>query len=370
MKDTLKRYAQNFLGQITNRKFLIIESDDWGSILMPNRQTYNLLEKRGLRPDKNPYFRYDALASEEDLAALFDTLRQIKDHRGNSVIITANSVVANPDFKKIKEDNFENYFWEPFTDTLQRYPKHSKSFELWKQGIKNNVFRPQYHGREHLNVYQWMMGLKSKEENLLKAFELEMVNIKAVKDTKEFSYMSGLGYYSKKEKESKSKILQEGLELFNDILGYRSKSFIANCYVWDDAAENVLSKNGVKYMQGINSQVKPILKKDGNVHRVIKTHYFGQKNKYGQRYLIRNVFFEPSLDPNKDWFSDCLKRIDIAFKCKKPAIICSHRLNYIGFIDEQNRTQNLMLLSAILKEVVKRWPDVEFISTDQLDDIF
>jgi hypothetical protein len=90
----------------------------------------------------------------------------------------------------------------------------------------------------------------------------------------------------------------------------------------------------------------------------------------GQRYLIRNAFFEPSLDPQFDWVSDCLKRIKIAFHCKKPAIIGSHRLNYIGFIEESNRTKNLAQLKILLKEIVKRWPKVEFIASDELESIW
>jgi hypothetical protein len=68
--------------------------------------------------------------------------------------------------------------------------------------------------------------------------------------------------------------------------------------------------------------------------------------------------------------SDCLERIDIAFKCKKPAIIGSHRLNFIGFIDENNRTKNLKQFRILLKEIVKRWPSIEFVSTDELDSLF
>ena len=91
----------------------------------------------------------------------------------------------------------------------------------------------------------------------------------------------------------------------------------------------------------------------------------GQKNKFGQYYLVRNAFFEPSLEPGKDWVADCLKRINIAFRWSKPAII-AHRLNFIGAIHEENRTKNLELLKRLLLEIVKLWPDVEFKSSDEL----
>ena len=54
---------------------------------------------------------------------------------------------------------------------------------------------------------------------------------------------------------------------------------------------------------------------------------------------------------------------------KKPVIISSHRLNYIGYIDSNNREKNLKLFRELLQQIVKYWPDVEFISSDKLADI-
>ena len=95
----------------------------------------------------------------------------------------------------------------------------------------------------------------------------------------------------------------------------------------------------------------------------------GQKNKFGQQYLIRNAFFEPSIEPSKDWVTDCLSRINIAFRWKKPAIIGCHRLNFIGAIHEENRTNNLAQFKILLQEIVKRWPEVEFSTSDQVLDV-
>jgi hypothetical protein len=370
MLNNLKRYVQNLPGKSTNRKLFIIESDDWGSIRMPSKSVFNTLQKECYKPEQDPYLRYDALASEEDLQALFECLNKVKDSKGNPAKITANAVTANPDFIKIKESNFERYYYEPFTKTLKNYPEHSKSFDLWKEGMDNKLFKPQYHGREHINVHQWMKSLRTGDKDLQKAFELQMINISSLHSDMKFNYMEGLDFFSQEEYYEKELILNEGMQLFQDIFGYKSISFIANCYIWDDNVERVLSKLGVKYLQGISKQVKPTLRKNGDHRHIYKMHYFGEKNSYGQRYLFRNAFFEPSLHSKKDHIKDCLERVDLAFKCKKPAIIGSHRLNYIGFIDEDNRKNNLRGLEALLKAVVKKWPSVEFVSTDELDELF
>jgi hypothetical protein len=75
--------------------------------------------------------------------------------------------------------------------------------------------------------------------------------------------------------------------------------------------------------------------------------------------------FEPN-DPSVDWLNVALKDIETAFKYKKPAILGPHRKNFIGGIHESNRTNSLLVLKDLLKEIVKKWPDVEFMSTNEL----
>jgi hypothetical protein len=305
MFNTLKRYIQNFPGKSTNRKFVVVESDDWGSIKMPSHSLFEKLKKEGYKPEKDPYLKYDSLASEEDFQGIFEVLNSVKDKNGNPAKITANAVVANPDFSKIRENKFEKYEYESFLKTLDRYPKHAKSFDLWKEGIEQKLFWPQYHGREHINVFQWMKSLKENDKNLRYAFENEMISISSLNTGLRFGHMEGLDYFSEEERQTKAAIIKDGMNMFEDIFGYKSLSFIANCYIWDDLVEQTLSQIGVKYLQGISNQCIPKLDVNNNHSLEYKTHYFGEKNKYGQRYFFRNTFFEPSLFPETDWVADC-----------------------------------------------------------------
>ncbi len=114
---------------------------------MPSKKVYEKCIKAGYRVDLNPYERYDSLESHDDLELLFELLVSFKDFRGNHPVITANCVVANPDFNKIKSNNYGKYAFEHVTDTFKRYPKHEKGFELWKQGLSEHIFSPQFHAR-------------------------------------------------------------------------------------------------------------------------------------------------------------------------------------------------------------------------------
>ena len=64
-----------------------------------------------------------------------------------------------------------------------------------------------------------------------------------------------------------------------------------------------------------------------------------------------------------------MSEISSAFLWKHPAVICSHRVNFIGGLNEKNRDQNLLFLKKLLSEIVKLWPDVEFMSSNQLGNL-
>ena len=113
-------------------------------------------------------------------------------------------------------------------------------------------------------------------------------------------------------------------------------------------------------------QIKPSYNKEKELIR----RYLGHQNKEGQINLVRNTVFEPALkNENFDSINDCLRGIQNAFFWNKPAIITSHRLNYIGYLDKTNRSKNLKLLDTLLTKVLSKWPNVEFMTSTQLGNI-
>ena len=172
--DLFRKNVSNLVGWHTNRKIIVIESDDWGSIRMPSIYVYEKLQRIGLNLKGIDAYRYnqnDSLASSLDLEMLFELLSSYKDKFDNSAVFTVMSVVANPDFNKIKEYDFQEYFYEPFIETLKRYPGCELSYELWKEGIRKKLFIPQMHGREHLNVMAWMKALKADDQQTRLCFD-------------------------------------------------------------------------------------------------------------------------------------------------------------------------------------------------------
>jgi len=366
LKHQLGKHLVNIPGWRTNRKIVVIESDDWGSIRMPSREVYEKCLRDGYPVDKNAYERYDSLASEEDLSLLFDLLKSFKDKNGNHPVITANCVVANPDFKKIRESNFETYHYELITETFKRYPKHNKNFALWKQGLDEKIFFPQFHAREHLNVSMFMNALQKGDKDVLWGFENEMPGSIRKSNQRSGNYfVEATHYHTEEEKTNKLEIYLEGLAIFEKLFGYKSQSVIPANYTWSKDYNQALAEKGVKYIQGIRKMREPVPGKKS----IYTNRWPGKVNQFSQIDLVRNVTFEPSLSNSPDLTGSCLKEIDIAFRMRKPAVISSHRINYVGYIDEKNRDKNLQLLKHILENVIKRWPDIEFMTTVELGKI-
>jgi hypothetical protein len=367
IKTKVVRSLISFPGFKTNRKIVVIESDDWGSVRMPSREVYDYLLRHGYKIHNSAFNRYDSLASETDLSLLFDVLHSVKDKNNNPAIITANTIVANPDFLKIKASGYQHYYYEPFTETLKHYSSHHGSFELWQDGMTSKVFRPQFHGREHVNVSKWMKALQNDTGKARFACDLGMFHLSEDIKISVNTYLDTLNLENENELNFQKESLSDGLNLFENIFGYKSATFIAPCYIWDNGLEPVLANGGVRGIQGSWFQLQPTVGIDVKFKR--KFHYLGQKNKNNQSYLVRNVHFEPSVNPQFDWVSDVLQRMKFAFLWHKPVIISSHRLNFIGFIDPKNRERNLELFGQLLKEIIRKWPDIEFMSSDQLLEI-
>lgn len=364
LKSTLIQSLRNIPGWRTSRKIVVFESDDWGSIRMPSREVYNKLLSYGYCIDDSSYNRFDALESETDLSSLFEVLSRFTDCNGNNPVLTANMLVANPDFDKIRDSFFTIYHYEYFTETYSRYSRNADTFSVLKQGMGEGLFHPQFHGREHLNVAKWIRALQRGNPDLRLAFDLNLfsMNLKGVDDKPE-TYLQAFSLDETSDLENHKSIIIDGLSIFKSIFGFTPKSFIAPKYTWHYELDPVLLENGIRYFQGKGYRKIPYSTKNE-----IKRYYLGSQNELGQIYLRRNCLFEPAFY-HKDWVDSCMKEIGNSFIFNKPAVIETHRLNYIGFIEPDNRNRNLSLLFDLLKKITNKWPEVEFLNSEELGDL-
>lgn len=350
----------NTLGWKTKRKLVVILSDDWGSIRVASKDIRNQLIASGINMDTNRFNQFDTLESNLDVENLFEILLRYKDTNGNHPVITALTNVANPNFEKIKESNFKEYFYEPFTQTLQRYPDRDKVYDYYKSGIESKIFMPEFHGREHLNVNRWMKALKNNSKNTVIGFDNTFFMLDPVDLEVAYKKSFGPAFDTDgiEDLEEHKKIVEDGLDIFEGLFGYQSTLFTAPSQIYDKTIEKTLYGKGIKLLDVPRLERKV----NGNILTKTKINYIGKQNKFGQVYITRNAAFEPNLNVSYASVEGCLNCVALAFQNNKPAIISNHRTVFTGGLDSKNREYGLKEFDRLLSQILLKWPDAEFIS--------
>lgn len=362
----IRKNLSNLIGWSTKRKIVVIESDDWGSVRTRSKKDYDEMLAKGLEVNKSIFTKYDGLESNRDLENLFDVLNKHKDSTGRPVVFTPMCVFANPDFERIKASDFREYHYENFTETCKRYPNHDRVLELWRKGIEERLFVPALHGREHLSVSRWMKLLNEKNEGTRITFDLESWGVSRYKGEEIPEYLGAFHPDYASDIPKLKEIIESAGELFKENCGYKPTHFIAPNRESAKALDETLGKIGVKYMTIAKLRYYPL----GDEKYKYELIWLGKKNKkLGQIYITRNCGFEQVDLAINDWVDRCMEEINNAFKWKKPAIISSHRVNYISLIDVKNADLGLRELDRLLKAILRKWPEVEFMTSTELGDL-
>ena len=234
--------------------------------------------------------------------------------------------------KRLGESNFQKYYSQSFRDTLFNRDKDESVFNLYKEGYSKNLFVPQFHGNEHLNIAMWLKLLQT-DEMFRRAFDHKVWGLSSdVRPDLGKSIQAALDTNCSKARES----LAEGLKNFHKIFGYSSDTFIANNYIWDACVEDILRDNNVSYIQGMKYQLLPL---DEFGFRKAVRHRLGEVNGFKQIYGVRNCSLEVA--EHRSTVNSCLNEVEYAFKFRKPAIISMHRVNFMGGIEISNREKRL-----------------------------
>lgn len=361
LKRSLISIARNIPGKSVGKKVVVIECDDWGSIGMPSLQTYHKLLNAGIPVNKSRYERNDTVEHQDDFYALFEVLRKHTDKNGSPAVMTPFCNMANPDFDKIERSNYQEYHREIFTATYERYSRGEGMTAAWQTGIEAGIFVPEYHGREHIATSLWLKALQSGDQQLRIGFDHGFVghspewvpapakNFRPNFYITDRSLLSGL-------KES----LEEGADIFKKVFGRMPAVFNAPNGVFVPELNQSLVDRGIRF------NAVPRKRLDMDVYGGYKYRTFstGQRTKEGLLYYVRNCNFEPTEDGYKNT-SHVMNQIKGAFLCGKAAVIGTHRANFVGGIHEANRKKGLAELDSLLKQILTRWPDAEFMSSSQ-----
>jgi hypothetical protein len=147
--------------------------------------------------------------------------------------------MQNPDFPAIKASGFNDFIGVPFFQSYNQYYGEDLK-DLWFKGIEENLIKPQFHAREHLNEHLWLKDLKLGNNDTQLGFEHDFFAVKTkTSSTLRNNYLATYFSETEREFERVSSSTKIGLGMFKNIFGYNSETFIASNYCWPKGLENI-----------------------------------------------------------------------------------------------------------------------------------
>lgn len=350
MNSDFYRYL---LDSRSEERIVLFECDDMGSLANSVSPRDSYFYRSGLLKD-NRYTRADALFNRDDLARLAMTLDRFEDIRGNHPSFHAFFNVANPCLDTLISSGFSELVFKDFREILLGNDQNSL-WCYWKTLIAEGRIKPHFHGLTHLNIPNWYDAIKGSVD-YQELIKMGCPNISNPNNIETLSgYRTELYFRNNEDFQSISTNLLKGLEIYEQLFGLRATRFAPTNGFFHVDYLPLLKGAGITSVNlnlSVNTQ-----KRNG---RVIKSNLLFESIKGSKSvFYRRNSNFEPT-DPGYKDISNTLHQIDRAFKNNRPAIISTHRVNFISSRIQANGDKGILELNKLLSAILSRWPDVSF----------
>ncbi len=335
-------------------KMIVFDSDDWGSQRVPSREAYVKLVDRGVLTGDGGY-DCDTLETADDLSSLMEVLAQAKGGDGNPAVFSCYCNPANPDFEAIKGNDFSSYEWKGLTRTLEDRGDAKEVLSLWREARDQNLVSLQYHGREHLQVKMWMSALQSSS-TAREAFDLGFYSVPIPGIPAPATGFRAANFFLEfSELDELSGIIRSGADCFAQEFGFPAQIYCPTNNIFHPRLYAAVRDAGCAAIIRHVRNVEPDGR--GGVRSVWGTRGVADA---GLQSFGRNCVFEPIQQLGVD---HALAGIASAFAWGVPAVISTHRANYVGGINPAIRDYGLHSLRMLLKEISRRWPEACFVSS-------
>lgn len=363
MPIKVSSYIKNLPGKRTSRKLLAFISDDWGDIRISSSKQLKQLRKLGIPVDESPHTLYETLTSPEDFERLFEVLTSVEDFKGKPACLTSFALMANPDIEKIKANGKKKYEYITIDQSIKEL-YGDKGWKMWLKGIENEIFDVQLHGREHFSSVRWMNLLQEEHELTKKCLEYDFSHIQIPINGKPHILAA---CYTENDIQVKKldKIVRDAGRIYLKLFGKNPLIFNPPNAILSKTLYPTLYSIGVRGVVTGPIRYEPDQK--GILYR--KFHYSGQRIGFKEgiiTHFLSNAAFEPSSFSNIDHLNNALQQIEAAFIMGKPALVNTHRVNYVKGRGNPKVDASLRLLKTLLTSVKNRWPEVEFIGVSKL----
>ena len=231
--NVLKRKISFNLRKKVAKKYVILESDDWGLERAKDGDALQtIIDKYSAK--KISRWTTDSLETVQDMDLLYDLFDTFKNKFENAPVLTANFITHNIDYSSKDRLQFkpisEGY---NFGDT--------NLFAKYKEGFDKKYFIPQLHGFSHFNTNLLAQDFHSKDflEDFATGFAMAKTTIKG-----------NLKLYRGECFDPNFKTnFREAALVFEKTFGFYSKTFIPPNYLYDDKQNSILKQNHIELLQ-------------------------------------------------------------------------------------------------------------------------
>lgn len=350
-------------------KVIIFQSDDWGLCgWSPDLSSFRRLWKENLvqsTAHKWVEWMKSTLESPADLDQLFAILLKYKGGDDRTVVFQPAYIMSAPDYDAIEASGCKHYADVVIPEVPSSWQRGDFIAKA-KEGIEKGIWHPVYHGNTHFNRFEWMKGLKADDESTMLAFKHQTFITGNNTDYHEYDPVLAAN--------QQEMLISTGIGRFRDVFGYYPKAAIAPTYVWQNKTEKILAKYGIQVIEGKSYQ--QIQRRFSAKVRGKLINWLGKKapdkpwqismGNYNPKlklyYLNRNVYFEPfGRKDARHGAERAYKDIVEAWEKNEPAVVCTHRINYV-YLEDHWVAENLNQLELLLSMIQTHHPEAVYLT--------
>ena len=339
-------------------KAVVLESDDWGLCAWsPDDQAYRVLADLPVfRRAAGRRYGGSTLESAVDLRRLADLLLEFRGGDGFPPVWQANTVMAAPDYQRLRAPAFECNAL-PLIDYPQAPSRWARP-GLWGEVVaarEAGVWWPELHGLHHLPETTWLRALREGADDARRAFEQQSPVCEAV--------AKGGEYDSAEPLEVRRRNLEGAVQRFRALFGRDPTSFCPPDYRWDEAVEAEAEKLEVITFQGRAERARGLLPR---VRHFLGRYRFPDFE--GRRFFLApRIAFEPGASDEEHaarlGVEAAHRRIRAAWARQQPAILSTHRANYVQ-LDPARGAAGLERLRELLARLAE--DEATFLTDDEV----
>lgn len=305
---------------------LIVESDDWGA---------------------GPLSQADALIRLSGL------LQRIRDRHGRPAVMTLGIVLEVPDGARIAASRFTEYHALTLAD--ERFEAVRAAMQA---GIEAGVFAPQLHGQCHY----WPPALLAAARNETAVRDWlaapEPAATEALPSALQSRWVDASDLPSRA---LPTAAIEQAVAVetatYRAVLGRLPQVAVATTFIWGEAVEAAWARSGIDVVvtPGQRATCRDAAGRPGCVDASMLS---GERSRAGQTYLVRDVYFEPTLGHAPQRLADGLKT---RTRQGRACLVETHRFNFLQAADA-----SLVALEAGLNAALAVCPHVRFLTPLEL----